>query len=302
MNKPVILERMEFPDPVIEIAVEPKSKADQEKLGVGLQRLAAEDPSFRVSTDHESGQTIMAGMGELHLDILVDRLKREFGVEANIGQPQVAYREALANPVDIDYTHKKQSGGSGQFGRVKIRFIPLEPGEGIVFESKVVGGNVPKEYIPGVEKGIRTMAETGLLAGFPVIDFKAELYDGAYHDVDSSVMAFEIAARAAFRQIKSEGKVKLLEPMMKVEVVTPEEYMGDVIGDLNSRRGMVQGTEMRGNANVVNSMVPLANMFGYVNDLRSKTQGRAQFTMVFDHYAATPQAVMDEVISKQGGA
>jgi elongation factor G len=302
MNKPVILERMEFPDPVIEIAVEPKSKADQEKLGVGLQRLAAEDPSFRVSTDHESGQTIMAGMGELHLDILVDRLKREFGVEANIGQPQVAYREALANPVDIDYTHKKQSGGSGQFGRVKIKFLPLEPGEGIQFESTVVGGSVPKEYIPGVEKGIRTMAETGLLAGFPVIDFKAELYDGAYHDVDSSVMAFEIAARAAFRQIKSEGKVKLLEPMMKVEVVTPEEYMGDVIGDLNSRRGMVQGTEMRGNANVVNAMVPLANMFGYVNDLRSKTQGRAQFTMVFDHYAATPQAVMDEVISKQGGA
>ena len=302
VNKPVILERMEFPDPVIEIAVEPKSKADQEKLGVGLQRLAAEDPSFRVSTDHESGQTIMAGMGELHLDILVDRLKREFGVEANIGQPQVAYREALANPVDIDYTHKKQSGGSGQFGRVKIRFQPLEPGEGIIFESKVVGGNVPKEYIPGVEKGIKTMAESGLLAGFPVIDFKAELYDGAYHDVDSSVMAFEIAARAAFRQIKIEGKLKLLEPIMKVEVVTPDEYMGDVIGDLNSRRGMIEGTEMRGNANVINSMVPLANMFGYVNDLRSKTQGRAQFTMTFDHYSATPQAVADEVISKQGGA
>ncbi len=301
-NHPVILERMEFPDPVIEIAVEPKSKADQEKLGIGLQRLAAEDPSFRVSTDHESGQTIMAGMGELHLDILVDRLKREFGVEANIGQPQVAYREALAAPVDIDYTHKKQSGGSGQFGRVKIRFEPLEPGTGFVFESKVVGGNVPKEYIPGVEKGIRTMSESGLLAGFPVIDFKAELYDGAYHDVDSSVMAFEIAARAAFRQIKVEGKLKLLEPIMKVEVVTPDEYMGDVIGDLNSRRGMIEGTEMRGNANVVNSMVPLANMFGYVNDLRSKTQGRAQFTMTFDHYAATPQAVADEVISKQGGA
>ena len=301
-NHPVILERMEFPDPVIEIAVEPKSKADQEKLGVGLQRLAAEDPSFRVSTDEESGQTIMAGMGELHLDILVDRLKREFGVEANIGQPQVAYREALANPVDIDYTHKKQSGGSGQFGRVKIKFEPLEPGSGIEFESKVVGGNVPKEYIPGVEKGIRSMAETGLLAGFPVIDFRAELYDGAYHDVDSSVMAFEIAARAAFRQIKSEGRLKLLEPIMKVEVVTPDEYMGDVIGDLNSRRGMIEGTEMRGNANVVNAMVPLANMFGYVNDLRSKTQGRAQFTMTFDHYAATPQAVADEVISKQGGA
>ena len=301
-NAPVILERMEFPDPVIEIAVEPKSKADQEKLGIGLQRLAAEDPSFRVTTDEESGQTIMAGMGELHLDILVDRLKREFGVEANIGQPQVAYREALAAPVDIDYTHKKQSGGSGQFGRVKIRFEPLEPGSGIEFESKVVGGNVPKEYIPGVEKGIRTMSETGLLAGFPVIDFKAELYDGAYHDVDSSVMAFEIAARAAFRQIKIEGKLKLLEPIMKVEVVTPDEYMGDVIGDLNSRRGMIEGTEMRGNANVVNAMVPLANMLGYVNDLRSKTQGRAQFTMTFDHYAATPQAVADEVISKQGGA
>ncbi|WP_298919096.1 elongation factor G [uncultured Algimonas sp.] len=301
-SNPVILERMEFPDPVIEIAVEPKSKADQEKLGIGLQRLAAEDPSFRVSTDHESGQTIMAGMGELHLDILVDRLKREFGVEANIGQPQVAYREALAAPVDIDYTHKKQSGGSGQFGRVKIKFEPLEPGEGIVFENSVVGGNVPREYIPGVEKGIRSMAETGLLAGFPVIDFKAELYDGAYHDVDSSVMAFEIAARAAFREIKTEGRIKLLEPIMKVEVVTPDEYMGDVIGDLNSRRGMIEGTEMRGNANVINAMVPLANMFGYVNDLRSKSQGRAQFTMVFDHYAATPQAVMDEVISKQGGA
>ncbi|GHB01780.1 elongation factor G [Algimonas arctica] len=301
-SKPVILERMEFPEPVIEIAVEPKTKTDQEKLGIGLQRLAAEDPSFRVSTDHESGQTIMAGMGELHLDILVDRLRREFGVEANIGQPQVAYREALAHDVDIDYTHKKQSGGSGQFGRVKIKFQPLEPGSGIVFENSIVGGNVPREYIPGVEKGIRTMAETGLLAGFPVIDFKAELYDGAYHDVDSSVMAFEIAARAAFRQIKTEGKVKLLEPIMKVEVVTPDEYMGDVIGDLNSRRGMIEGTEMRGNANVINAMVPLANMFGYVNDLRSKSQGRAQFTMTFDHYSATPQAVMDEVISKQGGA
>ncbi|WP_017931333.1 elongation factor G [Robiginitomaculum antarcticum] len=301
-SEPVILERMEFPDPVIEIAIEPKSKADQEKLGLGLQRLAAEDPSFRVSTDHESGQTIMAGMGELHLDILVDRLKREFGVEANIGQPQVAYREALAAPVDIDYTHKKQSGGSGQFGRVKIKFEPLEPGSGVEFESTVTGGNVPREYFQGVEKGIRTMAESGLLAGFPVIDFKANLYDGAYHDVDSSVMAFEIAARAAFRQIKEEGRIKLLEPIMKVEVVTPEEHVGDVIGDLNSRRGMIEGTEIRGNANVVNAMVPLANMFGYVNDLRGKTKGRAQFTMTFDHYAATPKAVMDEVISKQSGA
>ncbi len=301
-NAPVILERMEFPDPVIEIAVEPKSKADQEKLGVGLQRLAAEDPSFRVKTDEESGQTIMAGMGELHLDILVDRLKREFGVEANIGQPQVAYRETLSKPVDIDYTHKKQSGGSGQFGRVKIKFTPSEPGEGITFESTVVGGNVPKEYIPGVEKGLRTMAESGLLAGFPVIDFHANLYDGAYHDVDSSVMAFEIAARAAFRELKKEGAIKLLEPIMKVEVVTPEDYMGDVIGDLNSRRGQISGTEARGSATVVNAMVPLANMFGYVNDLRSKTQGRAQFTMVFDHYEPTPKAVSDEVISKQGGA
>ncbi len=301
-QKPVVLERMEFPDPVIEIAVEPKTKADQEKLGVGLQRLAAEDPSFRVKTDEESGQTIMAGMGELHLDILVDRLKREFGVEANIGQPQVAYRETLSKPVDIDYTHKKQSGGSGQFGRVKIKFTPNEPGEGITFESTVVGGNVPKEYIPGVEKGLRTMAESGLLAGFPVIDFHANLYDGAYHDVDSSVMAFEIAARAAFRELKKEGAIKLLEPIMKVEVVTPEEYMGDVIGDLNSRRGQISGTEARGTATVVNAMVPLANMFGYVNDLRSKTQGRAQFTMVFDHYEPTPKAVSDEVIEKQGGA
>jgi len=299
---PVILERMEFPDPVIEIAVEPKTKADQEKLGVGLQRLAAEDPSFRVTTDFESGQTIMAGMGELHLDILVDRLKREFGVEANIGQPQVAYRETLKGPIDIDYTHKKQSGGSGQFGRVKIRFAPSEPGEGITFESKVVGGNVPKEYIPGVEKGIRTMAESGLLAGFPVIDFHAELYDGAYHDVDSSVMAFEIAARAAFREIKKEGGIKLLEPIMSVVVETPEDYMGDIIGDLSSRRGMISGTEARGVTTVINSMVPLANMFGYVNNLRSMSQGRAQFTMTFDHYETTPKAISDEVIEKQGGA
>jgi len=302
MNHPVILERMEFPDPVIEISVEPKTKVDQEKLGVGLQRLAAEDPSFRVSTDHESGQTIMAGMGELHLDILVDRLKREFGVEANIGQPQVAYRETLIGPIDIDYTHKKQSGGSGQFGRVKIRFTPSEPGEGITFESKVVGGNVPKEYIPGVEKGIRTMAEAGLLAGFPVIDFHAELYDGAYHDVDSSVMAFEIAARAAFREIKKEGGIKLLEPIMKVEVVTPEDYMGDVIGDLSSRRGMISGTEVRGVVTAINAMVPLANMFGYVSNLRGMSQGRAQFTMTFDHYETTPKAISDEVIEKQGGA
>jgi elongation factor G len=296
--KPVILERMEFPDPVIEIAVEPKSKADQEKLGIGLQKLAAEDPSFRVTTDEESGQTIMAGMGELHLDILVDRLKREFKVEANIGQPQVAYRETLGQLAEITYTHKKQSGGSGQFAEVKIIFEPREAGEGFEFESKIVGGSVPKEYIPGVEKGIRSVMESGLIAGFPVIDFKATLIDGKFHDVDSSVLAFEIAARAAFREAKGATKPKLLEPIMKVEVVTPDEYTGSVIGDLNSRRGQIRDQEMRGNATVVNAMVPLANMFGYVNALRSSTQGRAQFTMQFDHYEPVPQAVADEVIAK----
>ena len=298
---PVILERMEFPDPVIEIAVEPKSKADQEKLGVALQRLAAEDPSFRVSTDEESGQTIMAGMGELHLDILVDRMKREFKVEANIGQPQVAYRETLGQATLVDYTHKKQTGGSGQFARVKIEFEPLEPGEGQLFDSKIVGGNVPKEYIPGVEKGLKSVAESGILVGFPVIDYKATLIDGAYHDVDSSVMAFEIAGRAAFREAAKTAKPKLLEPVMKVEVVTPDEYTGSVIGDLNSRRGQVSGQEMRGNATVVNAMVPLANMFGYVNSLRSMSQGRAQFTMQFDHYEPVPQAIADEVKAKLAG-
>ncbi len=299
--KQVILERMEFPEPVIEIAVEPKSKADQEKLGVALSRLAAEDPSFRVSTDEESGQTIMAGMGELHLDILVDRLKREFKVEANIGQPQVAYRETLGQLAEVDYTHKKQSGGSGQFGRVKMVFEPAESGEGYTFESKIVGGSVPKEYIPGVEKGVKSVAEAGIICGFPVIDFKATLIDGAYHDVDSSVLAFEIAARAAFREAAKSANMKLLEPIMKVEVVTPDEYTGSVIGDLNSRRGQVQGQEMRGNATVINAMVPLANMFGYVNNLRSATQGRAQFTMQFDHYEPTPQAVMEEVKAKMAG-
>ncbi|MBL4595395.1 MAG: elongation factor G [Robiginitomaculum sp.] len=295
---PVILERMEFPDPVIEIAIEPKTKADQEKLGIALQRLAAEDPSFRVSSDEESGQTIIAGMGELHLDILVDRMKREFGVEANIGQPQVAYRETLGIKANIDYTHKKQSGGSGQFARVKITFEPLESGEGIQFESKVVGGNVPKEYIPGVEKGIKQIAANGIIAGFPLIDFKATLYDGAYHDVDSSVMAFEIAGRAALRETKKYCEPKLLEPIMKVEVVTPEDYTGSVIGDLNSRRGQIQDQEVRGTANVVNAMVPLANMFGYVNNLRSMSQGRAQYSMEFDHYQPVPKAVAEEVIAK----
>ena len=300
-QNPVILERMEFPEPVIELAVEPKTKADQEKMGIALQRLAAEDPSFRVSSDEESGQTIIAGMGELHLDILVDRMKREFKVEANVGQPQVAYRETITRNADIDYTHKKQSGGSGQFARVKFRVIPQEPGEGYEFESQIVGGNIPKEYIPGVEKGINSIRETGLLVGFPILDFKIELYDGAFHDVDSSVLAFEIAARSALREHKSELGLALLEPVMKVEVVTPEEYTGTVIGDLNSRRGQIQEQEMRGNANVVHAMVPLANMFGYVNNLRSSTQGRAQYTMQFDHYEQVPKNVEEEVRAKLAG-
>ncbi|HXQ14815.1 MAG TPA: elongation factor G [Caulobacteraceae bacterium] len=297
-KNPVILQKMDFPDPVIEIAIEPKSKADQEKLGVALQKLAAEDPTFRVSTDPESGQTRLKGMGELHLDIKVDILKRTYKVEANIGAPQVAYRETLGRRVDIDYTHKKQTGGSGQFARVKITFEPVEPGVGYSFESKIVGGNVPKEFIPGVEKGLASVKENGLLAGFPVIDFKATLTDGAYHDVDSSVLAFEIAARAAFRELREKGSVKLLEPIMKVEVTTPEDWVGDVIGDLNSRRGQIQGQDQRGNAQVVIAMVPLANMFGYVNTLRSMTQGRAAFHMEYDHYEAVPQAVADEVVKK----
>ncbi len=300
-SAPVILERMEFPDPVIEVAVEPKTKADQEKMGVALQRLAAEDPSFRVSSDEESGQTVIAGMGELHLDILVDRMKREFKVEANVGQPQVAYRETISQTYDCDYTHKKQTGGSGQFARVKIKFEPLPPGSGIEFENTVVGGNVPREFIPGVEKGIRSAAESGVLCGFPCIDFKAQLYDGASHDVDSSVMAFEIAARAAFREGIAAAKPVLLEPMMKVEVVTPEEYMGDIIGDLNSRRGQVQDMDQRGNARVVTAMVPLANMFGYVNELRSMSQGRAQYTMHFDHYAEVPNQVSTEIRERLAG-
>ena len=300
-SDPVVLETMTFPDPVIEIAVEPKSKADQEKMSLGLARLAAEDPSFRVETDHESGQTIMKGMGELHLDILVDRLKREFKVEANIGQPQVAYREALGQGADIDYTHKKQSGGSGQFARVKIRFEPLEPGSGFVFENEVVGGNVPKEYIPGVEKGLESAKENGLLAGYPMTDFKAVLYDCAFHDVDSSVLAFEIAGRAAFRELKSKGDPRLMEPVMKVEVVTPEDYMGDIIGDLNSRRGQIQGSEARGNATAITAFVPLVNMFGYVSNLRGMSQGRAQFTMQFEHYAEVPKAEAQKLVSELAG-
>ena len=297
-DNPIILEKMDFPDPVIEVAVEPKTKVDHEKMGQALARLAQEDPSFRVTTDHESGQTIIKGMGELHLEILVDRMKREFKVEANVGAPQVAYRETISNSYDVDYTHKKQSGGAGQFARVKIKFEPGEPGSGYEFINQIKGGNIPTEHIPGVEKGLIAQQQTGVIAGFPCIDFKATLYDGAYHDVDSSVLAFEIASRAAFREGIAKAKPVLLEPMMKVEVVTPEEYMGDVIGDLNSRRGQVQEMSTRGNANVVDAMVPLANMFGYVNNLRSLSQGRANYTMQFDHYEEVPSNVAEEVKAK----
>jgi elongation factor G len=295
---PVVLERMEFPDPVIEVAIEPKTKADQEKMGVALNRLAQEDPSFRVSTDQESGQTILKGMGELHLDIKVDILKRTYKVDANVGAPQVAYRETLSRPLSIKYTHKKQTGGSGQFAEVSIDFEPLPPGSGFVFENDVVGGSIPKEFIPSVEKGLKAQKESGLLAGFPVIDFKATLTDGKYHEVDSNALTFDIAARAAFRELASKGAVKLLEPIMKVEVVTPDDFLGGVIGDLNSRRGQVQGTDSRGNAQVVTAMVPLANMFGYINTLRSMSQGRAQYSMQFDHYEQVPQAIADEIKKK----
>ncbi len=296
--KPIVLERMIFPDPVIEVAVEPKTKADQEKMGLALARLAAEDPSFRVTTDYESGQTIIKGMGELHLDIIVDRMRREFKVEANVGAPQVAYRETITKMAEVDYTHKKQTGGAGQFARIKLRFEPLEAGNGYSFVNAIVGGAVPKEYIPGVEKGLLQASDSGVIAGFPMIDYKVTLYDGAYHDVDSSVLAFEIAARAAFREGVPKADPRLLEPIMKVEVVTPEEYMGDIIGDLNSRRGQVSGMDQRGNARVVEAFVPLASMFGYVNTLRSMSQGRAQFTMQFDRYEQVPQHIADEVKSK----
>jgi elongation factor G len=294
----VVLERMEFPDPVIEVAVEPKTKSDQEKMGVALHRLAQEDPSFRVSTDFESGQTIIKGMGELHLDILVDRMRREYKVEANVGAPQVAYRETITRKSEVDYTHKKQTGGSGQFARVKMTFEPSEPGEGVVFDSSVVGGNVPKEFIPGVQKGVMSASETGVIVGFPMIDIRVTLTDGASHDVDSSVMAFEIASRAAFREGVAKASPRLLEPIMRIEAVTPDEYLGDIIGDLNSRRGAVTGMDQRGNARIVNAMVPLANMFGYVNTLRSMSQGRAQFSMFFDHYEQVPEAVAEEVRAK----
>ena len=293
--KPIILERMEFPDPVIEIAVEPKTKSDQEKMGTALSRLAQEDPSFRVTSDMESGQTIIKGMGELHLDILVERMKREFKVDANIGAPQVAYRETITKTIEVDYTHKKQTGGSGQFARVNLLFEPKEAGFGFEFESKLHGSSVPREYVPGVEKGLNSSRDSGVLAGFPVIDFKVTLTDGASHDVDSSVMAFEIASRAAFREAMPKAAPRLLEPIMKVEVVTPEDYMGDIIGDLNSRRGHVGTMDQRGNARVISAMVPLANMFGYINTLRSMSQGRAQYSMHFDHYEQVPQAVAEEV-------
>ena len=298
ISKPVILERMDFPDPVIEVAVEPKTKADQEKMGAALARLASEDPSFRVSVDHESGQTIIRGMGELHLEIIVDRMKREFKVDANVGPPQVAYRETIGRASYVDYTHRKQTGGSGQYARIKFEIEPLAAGSGVVFESTVVGGNVPKEFIPAVKKGVLGAATSGTIAGFPLIDFRVTLVDGASHDVDSSTVAFEIASRAALREVVKSAAPKLLEPMMRVEVVTADEYMGDVIGDLNSRRGSISGMEQRGNAQVINAMVPLATMFGYANNLRGMTQGRATYTMHFDHYAPVPQMVEQEFIAK----
>ena len=297
---PIILERMEFPKPVIEVAVEPKTAADQEKMGMALSRLSAEDPSLYVSSDRETGQTILKGMGELHLEIIIDRMKREFKVEANIGAPQVAYRETITKQSEIVYTHKKQTGGAGQFAKVKIIFEPLEVGSGFVFESKIVGGNVPKEYIPGVEKGLEQAKEAGVVAGYPLIDFKATLVDGAYHDVDSSVMAFEMAAKSAFKEGMPQCGPKLLEPIMQIEVITAEEYMGDIIGDLNSRRGNISGMEPRGNAQVISATAPLASMFGYVNSLRSMSQGRAQYSMHFAHYDQVPQHVADEIVKKNG--
>ena len=297
-NEPVVLEPMEFPDPVIEIAVEPKTKADQEKMGEALGRLAREDPSFRVTSDEESGQTIIKGMGELHLDIIVDRMKREFKVEANIGAPQVAYRETILKPSTVTYIHKKQSGGAGQFAKVELSVEPLSPGKGREIENKIKGGAIPKEFIPGVEKGVESVADSGILAGFPLIDYKVTILDGLHHDVDSSVLAFEIASRYCFKEACTKASLKLLEPVMRVEVITPEDYMGDVIGDLNSRRGQVSETNKRGNATVISAMVPLANMFGYINNLRSMSQGRAQYSMFFDHYDKVPQNVQDEVTKK----
>ncbi len=297
-NKPVLLEKMDFPNPVIEMKIEPKTKADQEKMSMALSNMALEDPSFRVSVDPESGETILRGMGELHLDIKVDILKRTHGVEANVGAPQVAYRETLVKPTEIDYTHKKQTGGTGQFARVKLRIEPNETGKGNEFTSEIVGGSVPKEYIPGVEKGLNSVWDSGVLIGFPMVDTKVTLYDGAFHEVDSFAIAFEIASRAAMREGCDKAGVKLLEPIMDVEVVTPEDFVGSVIGDINSRRGQIRGQEMRGNATVIRAYVPLANMFGYVSQLRSQSQGRASYTMQFAHYADVPRNVADEVKAK----
>jgi elongation factor G len=297
-QKPVLLEKMDFPNPVIEQAIEPKSKGDQEKMGIALQKLATEDPSFRVSTDPESGQTIIKGMGELHLDIKVDILKRTHKVEVNVGAPQVAYRETLARPTEVDYTHKKQTGGTGQFARVKLRLQPQEPGAGNEFKSEIVGGVVPKEYIPGVEKGVQSVWDSGVLIGFPMVDMKVTLFDGSYHEVDSSAIAFEIAARQAMREGCEKAGVKLLEPIMDVEVVSPGDFVGSIIGDLNSRRGRIRTQEMRANATVIRAYVPLANMFGYVSQLRSQSQGRASYVMQFAHYAEVPRNVADEVKAK----
>jgi elongation factor G len=297
----VILERMEFPDPVIEMAIEPKTQADHEKMGMALGRLAAEDPSLRISMDSETNQTLLKGMGELHLEIIVDRMRREFKVEANTGAPQVAYRETITKATEIDYVHKKQSGGAGQFARIKVIFEPTAVGEGFIFENKIFGGAIPKEYIPAVEKGLESAMAHGVIAGYPLIDWKATLIDGAYHDVDSSTLAFEIAARGAFREGLPKASPKLLEPIMKIEVITPEEYMGSVIGDLNGRRGQVSGMEMRGNARIINATVPLASMFGYVNSLRSLSQGRAQYTMLFSHYDQVPQHIASEIVKKVSG-
>ena len=294
-EKPIILERMDFPEPVIEVAVEPKSIADQDKMSLAIAKLVAEDPSLRVESNEESNQTILKGMGELHLEIIIDRMKREFGVEATIGAPQVAYRETITTSATIDYLHKKQSGGSGQFARVKIEFEPGEAGSGFVFENKIFGGAIPKEYIPGAEKGLESALKNGLIAGNQVIDLKATLVDGAYHDVDSSALAFEIAARHAFRQLAQKGAPKILEPIMKVEVITPEDYMGDIIGDINSRRGQISNMEDRANAKIITASVPLSSMFGYVNTLRSMSQGRAQYSMVFEKYSIVPDNIMKEL-------
>lgn len=298
-DNPIILESMEFPEPVISVAIEPKSKAAQEKMGVALQRLAEEDPTFRVRTDEETGQTIIAGMGELHLEIIVDRLLREFKVEANVGAPQVAYRETIKNPVDIEHKYAKQSGGRGQYGHVKIRMFPQEPGAGYEFVNSTVGGSVPREYIGPVDAGIQGAMSAGIIAGYPVVDVKVELYDGSYHEVDSSEMAFKVAASMAFKDGMKKAQAILLEPYFKVEVVTPEDYMGDVMGDLNSRRGRIEGMEARiGGAQAINAYVPLSEMFGYSTDLRSATQGRATYTMIFDHYEEVPASIAKKIMEE----